>query len=363
MLITQVEAKNFRNYNQILVRSLSPINIFFGDNGQGKTSFLEAIYLALRGQSFKPYTKSSFIKEEHSSAYVEIHIKETEGVSKVKACFTKTNVGFKKDILYCNKQVSTSFLYQKIPLFIFTEQSLKVIRKSPQDRRDFIDQILLSRGEGDLLKKFHKVLKEKNSLLQNYKKELIPQSEFQYMLKAINEIFIKTSLELTQKRIQLLKQMFQDIQDMRCFFNLPELKFQYKIHKKTFNLKAIKEVLLEDLKNKLAFEIQSGMSLSGPHKHDIVFLYKGQDSRVYCSQGQQRILVLSLLGTQLYKGKKKLLFLDDVLMELDDKIQEKFLSFLQQIPCQSFLTNCKKIQLKSKKMSFFNVKNGTIDHL
>ncbi len=368
MFLTKVKVKNFRNYQNLLLDSFSKINIIFGDNGHGKTSFLEAIYFALRGKSFKPYVGNHFIKEGEKVGVIELEFKEEQGDSQIETSFFKTELNFKKEMKYCGKKTSPSFLNKKIPLYVFTEQSLKAIRQGPSERRGFVDQILLGKGERKTLNDFIKTLKQKNQLLKDFKKEKISLKETTKTLEALNETFLNISFQLTKKRLQLLQNLFSNIQTVKSELfpkPLPKLGFRYQIHGEDISrdLKNLSQKLLEDLKQKKDIELQSGLSLSGPHKHEIVFLYNEQDSRVHCSQGQQRALLLALLGTQLYKAEKTLLFLDDVLMELDEKNQEKFLYFLEKIPCQTFLTNFKKSHLNLKKMSFFYVKNGTIRSL
>ena len=368
MFLTKIEAKNFRNYQNLYLDSFSAINIFTGDNGHGKTSLLEAMYFALRGRSFKPYTGNHFIKEGEAGGTVKLDFKEEEGASQVAASFSRVGAGFKKELKYCGKKATLSFLNKKIPLFIFTDQSLKAIRQAPSERRDFVDQILSGQGWENLINKFTRVLKAKNSLLKNYKKKLISFQELTKTLEVLNESFLKIAFQLTKKRLEILQDLFVNTQTMRVEFfpkPLPTLGFKYQIHgRDVFNdEEGLLKILREDLEQKKAAEIHAALSLSGPHKHEIIFLYNGQDSRIHCSQGQQRTLLLTLLGTQLNKAEKTLLFLDDVLVELDDKNQEKLLYFLEKIPCQTFITNCKKTQIKLKKMSFFYVKNGRIQVL
>ncbi len=368
MFLTKVEAKNFRNYKSLSLDSFSSINIFLGDNGQGKTSLLEAIYFALRGKSFKPYIGNHFIKEGEEKGFVSLNFKEAEGDSQIESSFLRTKKGFQKEIKYCGKKTNLSFLSKKFPSLVFTEQNLKAIRQGPGERRDFIDQLLLGKGEDELIYNFTRILKEKNSLLKSYKKTLISSKDFLKLFEVLNENFLKISLQLTKKRLQTLQDLFFNITTISPHFfsdPIPKLGFQYKIHGENIaqNPDKMPPLLLEDLEQKKDLEMQSGLSLSGPHKHEIVLLYNGQDSRIHCSQGQQRTFLLALLGTQLNKAEETLLFLDDVLMELDDKNQERFLAFLEKISCQTFLTNCKKIHSKLKKMSFFYVKNGTIQVL
>ena len=168
-----------------------------------------------------------------------------------------------------------------------------------------------------------------------------------------------------QARLSKLNSLFSSVENLRGeFFKapLPKLSFSYAFREKQ-NLNGRPDIFLllkEDLKRKKEMEMQLGIPLSGPQKHEIHFFFNGKDSRTFCSKGEQRAFVLALLGSHVQKLPKAFLFLDDVLLELDEKIQNKFLQFLEKNHCQTFLTNCKVISFKTKKMSFFSVKNGII---
>lgn len=368
MFITNVEAKNFRNYNSFNLDFSSSINLFLGDNGQGKTSVLEALHYALRGKSFKPYIQHQFIKEGSLKASVDLKIKEEEGLSSIESEFIKRDKTIQKKIQYCGKKAGPTFLHQKFPLFVFTEEKMKSIRGSSDQRRLLIDDILIFEGFRNEVHRFQKTLKEKNSLLRQYKKEQISYKDMLSILEALNPLFLKASVDLTKARLNQLDKIFKLLQEETSFYffnqdNKPDLDYSYLISQKSYQFKdqdQIEEILAQRLEARKEQEIQLGYSLSGPHKHDLCFLYDGLDSRVYCSQGQQRIYMLSLMASQMKSQPTSLLFLDDVLMELDEKKEEQFLNFLNERPSQSFITNCKKMNIKLKKMSSFLIKNATI---
>lgn len=368
MIITSVEVKNFRNYKQFSLFPHPKLNFIFGANGAGKTSILESIYCALQGCSFKPFTQNQFIKDQEKEAQTRIKLQEEDGSSEVLASFFKKEQGkFQKKLQYGQKPVRASFLIQKIPLLIFTEEKMKIIRQGPEARRYFIDCILKEEGYDFELKNFYKILKQKQKLLRDYKKDCISFAEMDKVLQVLEPQFLKASQNLVKARLQILIQMFEQVSPIIPHFfpkPYPALTFQYQIHPhendQNSNLKGILEAVAQDLKGKRDREIQAGLSLSGPHKHDLVFIYNGHNSRNYCSQGQQRSYLLSLFGGRAKNPQKRLLFLDDVLMELDPRSQKNFLTFLEEIPSQIFLTHCEKNTQKIKNMSSFYVKNGII---
>ena len=157
--------------------------------------------------------------------------------------------------------------------------------------------MLLFEGHRDVVERFQRCLREKNSLLWNFKKGLCSRKEAHQTLEALNVSFLKASIDLTEKRIALLERVFPKASGI--FPTHQNLDYKYEIEGQVSKNKEEREQLLkEDLSNKTVLELETGRVLSGPGKHDILFLFNGKDSRVFCSQGQQRIFVLSLLMAQ-----------------------------------------------------------------
>ena len=254
---------------------------------------------------------------------------------------------------------SRSFMEHKFPLAVWIGEKLEAIKGGSSDKRKLLDEMLLSEGQRSVCERFQKCLKEKTSLLWNYKRGLCSETEAKKMLSALNVSFFKTSVDLTEQRILLLKRIFKKIPEV--FLKIRDLDYRYEIQGRSVDdREEFKGLMQEDLLKKTALELEAGRVLSGPGKHDIFFLFKGKNSRVFCSQGQQRVFILSLLMSQVVCAKTPLIFLDDVLSELDEKTQVRLLLFLEETGCQVFITNCKRVSCHLEKPSFFEVKNGTL---
>lgn len=365
MFLKQAKAERFRNYKQFSLEFSRPISVFTGDNGQGKSSILEAMYCALRGRSFHPFISTQFIQNSHSSAKICLSFEELEGKSELSASFYSEEFGRKKEILYCGKRAGPSFLSKKFPVFVFTEASMKCIRQGPEQRRVFVDEMIHSDNQDPVRGNFHKILKQKRTLLKNIKQGLLFQREANNTLSAINQKFLEVSFLLVQERLRFLEKLFSSLKGLEGdFFKppFPKLGFSYIFQKnQTFGQgDDIFFLLKQDLEEKHDWEIGTGIPLSGPQKHEIQFLFNGEDSRTFCSKGEQRSLILCLMAGHIQSQPKAFLFLDDVLMELDENTQNRFLQFLEKSHCQTFLTSCKVIPFKTKNMSFFSIKNGII---
>lgn len=360
MFLFQAEGRNFRNYKAFSVSLKENLNFFIGDNGEGKTSFLEALFTALRGRSFKPNTGFHFIKEGESETALRLRFKEPQGESLVESLFCVKEGRLCGNLNYCGKKVSRRVLERKIPLLFWIGERLEAIKGGSSEKRKLIDDMLIFAGQRPVVERFQKCLKEKTHLLWNYKKGLSSEKEVKKTLEALNRPFLQASLELLEKRKELLDKVFGEAPGL--FPTHQDLDYRYEIaHEKVIDNSQAKDLMEKDLFKKVPLELEVGRVLSGPTKHDILFLFNGKNSRVFCSQGQQRVFILSLLMSQVFFIENPLIFLDDVLSELDEKAQNNLLSFLEKSNCQVFITSCKKTNINLKKQSFFEVKSGTIN--
>ena len=359
MFLKKLVLTHFRNYSELSLDFSSQINFFYGENGQGKSSLLEAIYCALKGKSFLSAVQTEFIQKNQKNSLIRLFLEEDEGLSCLESLFTWKDLHFKKNHSYCGKKVSSSFLSQKIPCFVFTESSLKCIRQGPSERRTFVEEFFSSKEDIKNKRSFDQIYKQKKQLLKNYKQALISSEDFFKLLSVINPIFLKRSYDLVQSRLKVLEALFSN---KHSFFKSPvQLEYSYKIaNDLPFNKGELLSLLEKDMLSKQKQEIKAGILLSGPQKHDIRFLFNGEDSRTFCSKGQQRTYILSLFLGYIKKLSKAFLLLDDVLLELDENTQKKILNFLEKSRCQIFLTNCKITPYFIKPAGIFKIQEGKI---
>ena len=360
--ILKAEGRNFRNYKNFSLSFNKNFNVFCGNNGQGKTSLLEALFAGLKGKSFRPGASFDFIQEGENRAEVCLRIKEREGESTVVSTFQKTEK--EKRILYCGKKIPRDFLEKKFPALVFTGEKLDVIKRSAGERRALADELLAFQGKKPLLARYKSALRQKTALLFAVQRGERRLREAERLLDNINEIFLKSAGELIEGRLSLLNRLFRETApSAEALFSSPppRLGFKYYVSDSpATDPEQGVQLMKEDLMRKIPRELKAGRPLSGPHLQEIKFLFNGRDSRTFCSQGQQRLFVLSLMATQINASAPPVLFLDDVLSELDDKAQKNLFSLLEKNKAQVFLTNCRKVPWITKKVSFFSVKNGTI---
>ena len=346
MTLLKVKLVNFRNYKNLSLKLSNYINIFYGSNAQGKTSFLEAIYVALRGKSFKPFIKDDYIQFNKDQTAIYLELSEDGLSSDITTTITREQNKLKKDVKYCGKKSSFLFIKKKKNILIFIPEKLDVIKLSSNKRREFIDDLLKLLGLQKEVRDFENILNQKKHILFQLRQQPVNKNLIK-TLESTQVLFLKYSLILREKRREFLKNSFQNLDQISAEImeSLGEISLDYK---------NAPDVSLDK-------EIQALRCLSGPHLDDIRFLSKKRDSRLFCSQGQQRALILCLLLSQIQSLKEPLLLLDDVFSELDQKTQENLLFFIEKTKLQVLITTSKKLPIKAKKSLLFYVKNGKID--
>lgn len=325
------------------------INIVLGDNGQGKTNFLEAIYFVLTGNSFRTNDIDNLLgPSEHPKTIVRSKAKKLN----LDLDITGQILENRKSHFLGTKPTNSSQLSKNFPIVVFDPDSLNSIKGGPETRRTLLDnlgsQIIL--GYWNVLNDFKKVLKQRNSFLKKIKEGELKRVQYEILLETLTQQFVDKSVEIVQLRLQAIQEIQPDLQ--RIFREVTgqtvvttEIEYLVSNNNAT-SLKSqeIRDLLVKRSQELRLAELSSGTSLFGPHKHDIKFLYNRKDSRFFCSQGQQRALILAFKMAQIvyhYQVKRfrPILLLDDVLSELDKDRQLGLLEFLRNCESQTILSS------------------------
>lgn len=371
MIVRDLAVQNFRNLTQLQASFNPRLNIIIGDNGQGKTNMVEAIYLLMEGESFRYSRTENLISLGCNQAVIrsEIHNQNLDyqvGLRLIEG---------KKEYTVNGKSTSANRM-SHFSAVLFSPESLNVIKESSDERRQLVDQLVAqtTTGGAQLLQDYKKILKTRNKLLRDLSEEKIALQMGLDTLQSLNVSFMKLACELTARRLQQLNDIRSTVEQALNDIHLNQnarFDFDYMISEKNHK-NSDREALFYAMQKRLQelqpAELKSGLSLVGPQKHDVIFLYNGNDSRFYCSQGQQRSIILAYKMAQIVYHKKvhgfyPLLLLDDVLSELDLHKQESLISTLNQTETQTFVTTT-DVSLLSKlsmnKASVFKIKNGQI---
>ncbi|WP_310603633.1 DNA replication/repair protein RecF [Anaerosporobacter sp.] len=342
MIVKSLELSNFRNYNTLSISFKKGTNILYGDNAQGKTNILEAVYLAGTTKSHKGSKDKEMIQLTQDESHIRMFIEKNELVHRIDMHLKKNKPkGVAIDGLPIRK---SSELFGLINLVFFSPEDLSIIKNGPSDRRRFIDFELCQLDKLYLsdLTNYSKIINQRNNLLK--------QISFKPELMETLSIWDIQLCEFGKRIIERRKQFI---------FELNEIV--YDIHKK---LSGGKEelivqyepnVLVEDMEMKVEKQREKDIFYKqtsvGPHRDDICFVIKDIDIRKYGSQGQQRTAALSLKLAEIELVKQTIkddpiLLLDDVLSELDRNRQNYLLNSIEgiqtMITCtglEEFVTN------------------------
>jgi len=375
MQLQTIYLKNFRNIEEIRLDLAPRLNVFIGENGQGKTNFLEAVYILTEGTSFRYGQNSTLIQFKTDKAFIHSFIHNKNLDYKIQIAISDS----KKEVLINEKKNGRLIDYLS-PCVLFSPESLSVIKESSEERRELLDQlveIMFSPGR-QVLAEFKKALRTRNKILKDYRDEKISRDIAVHTLESLNQIYFKLAQELTYLRLKALNDILKDVKEQLQKIdhkNTVEFDYEYIIsdQKMSKNFDQNLRENIEKITQKRALELasaelSSGASLVGPQKHDVIFLYNGNDSRFFCSQGQQRSIILAFKMAQIVyhqrvHGFYPILLLDDVLSELDENKQEALILALNQIQTQTFITTTDASVLQRLNMDqsrIFKVRDGKI---
>lgn len=327
MIIKYLELSDFRNYSEVHIDLSQNTNIFFGDNAQGKTNILEAVFLTGTTKSHKG-----------SHDFEIISFGKEYGV--IRALFNKNNIDYKVGIqLRRDKRKAISIngssvkkaadLLGLINVVLFSPEDLSIIKSGPEKRRRFLDMTLCQIDKEYLfaLSSYNKIINQRNKLLKNFNK----RAEISDTLDIWDDQLINYGTKVIKKREEFIIDINNIINNIHC--NLSGNKDRFIInYKKNIEesdyFRKIKENRERDI-------IYKNTSL-GPHRDDIDFNLKDIDLKKYGSQGQQRTAALSLKLSEIeiikkYTDDTPILLLDDVLSELDMNRQRYLLNNLGSI--------------------------------
>lgn len=377
MSFQKVELHNFRNFKKAEIFLEDGVNVFYGENAQGKTNFLESLYFLARGKSFRTLDLTHCLYETDENEIKTIIKSNFIDINEVNNNFRIELERNKKTIWLNQKRTVSTKISTICPIVLFSPESLSAIKDGPSERRNLIDDFIESLPEfTKSVSQYRKILKARNRILSDLKRELKKVTDVKSVLEALNEIFLKHSLDLIELRLFFLNKFEPYIQEAIKFlfgegteFNFRYVASNTEYH--DFEALKITEKFHQDVKRLFDAEVAIGYSLIGPHKHEVEFILNGKDSRYYCSQGQQRGLIIAFkIAEVLYRlhvrNERPILLLDDVMSELDEGKRIKLVDFLKSINSQIVITTTDRSSNVEKSMgphSQFKIAQGRILNL
>ena len=353
MWIKNLKIKNFRNYDEENINFNKNINIFYGENAQGKTNIIEAIFLCSLGKSFRAKKDSEMIKLEKNNSLIEIEYEKEDREGKI-----KIELGNKKTIFINGIKIKKlSELLGNINTVIFTPDDINILKGGPQNRRKFLD-IMISQLRPNymhILNLYLKTIEQRNKYLRQIKEEGKDENLLEIWDEKLIEYAIKIyeyRNEFINKIIEKIKKIHKNITDSQ-----EEIELEYITECKDKN--EYKNLLL----NRRKLDIIKGFTTKGIHRDDFVIYINKKKIDIYGSQGQNRTAMLSLKLAELQVikddiGENPILLLDDFMSELDKKRRKNFLENIKDI--QVIITGTEKLDIENLNYLEYNVCNGKV---
>lgn len=348
LVIKELRLLSVRNYEQLIYKPQKGLNILCGQNGQGKTNVLEAIYMCCIGKSFRAANDKEIIKWECETA--KLHLQAQTGSYDTTVDILLNSNGKKAVNVDGIPIVRLAELIGRLNAVVFSPEDLKLVKESPKERRRYID-IVISQVRPSYyysLSLYTKALHQRNKLLKDCNKnekliKAIPAFDIQ-LAKYATDIIIKRN-EYIKILSEIAKEYHQQISGGK-----EDLLVQYQPSIICENPRDIYDAYLKKLEEKQKDDIKNGVTSLGPHKDDIKLIVSGTDARIYSSQGQQRTVALSLRLSEAKLIKKEtghmpVLLLDDILSELDESRQKYLIDHLE--TDQAFITVAGKAPLNN----------------
>ena len=322
MIIKSIELQNFRNYEDLNISFDEGTNIFYGDNAQGKTNILEAVYLSGTTKSHKCSKDKEMIRfgeqESHIRTVVVKKDKEYQIDMHLKNNRSKgiaiNKVPIKK----------ASELFGILNMVFFSPEDLNIIKNGPAERRRFLDSELCQLDKIYLsdLTTYNKILNQRNKLL----KDMVYRPDLKDTLPVWDMQLVETGRKIIRRRKQFVDELNEIVHDIhyRISGEKEDLLLQYE--------PSIEDIFFEDeLSRVKERDMRQCMTSVGPHRDDLLFSIGEVDIRKFGSQGQQRTSALSLKLSEIELVKRSIhdtpvLLLDDVLSELDSNRQNYLLN-------------------------------------
>lgn len=331
MIINKLQLKHFRNYEELSINFNSKVNVFVGNNAQGKTNIIESIYMLAITKSHRTHLDNNLIQKDTKFAKVKGIIKKKEEKESSELEVLINSQGKKVSInKHPVKKISDYVSFFNV--IIFHPDDLEILKGSPSERRKFLN-IEISQLDNNylsILNNYNTILKNRNEYLKkvnidNYDKSYLDiltgqLIEYAYKIYIYRESFIRD----INTAIRKINEKIKGLEDI-------DIKYETVISINDHD--RIKDLLKQKYEQNISREIFLSQTIIGPHRDDFIFLNNNRNIKDYGSQGQQRmaVLCLKLAEIELFKNRKgeyPVLLLDDIFSELDNTKRHNIIKYI-----------------------------------
>jgi len=347
--VLALEAVDFRNLSQVLLEPHPRFNVLAGDNGQGKTNLLEAVYLLGTLRSFRAARVDELIRFDRARSRVRARVRKLDVERLLEVELTPGHKSARVD----GKGARAAAYFGGFNVVLFAPEDLRLPRGAPAGRRRFLDRAIFNAAPPYLaeVQTYERVLRSRNALLRGEGGDAL--------LEVYDEQLARAAVPLVMRRRAFVDELRPRATEAfrRVTGGLTlELTFRSSLDVEEG---AIAGLLLERLRAERGKDLARGSTSSGPHTDDLELALDGHEAGAFASQGQTRALVLALKIAEIEHLRQKLgdppvLLLDDVSSELDPKRNAQLFDFLRGVPCQCFITTTHPahVLLESERQDF-----------
>ena len=365
MIIRRLILKNYRNYDNLDIELSPGINIFIGNNAQGKSNILESIFVLALTKSYMNVKEQNLIKDGSDISNISGNCLKNDTSFKISISIKNDGKKLKLD----SKEIKKYSEYVSwLKVLIFSPYNVNFIKDGPSVRRKNINMVIsqYSSYYMNLLQKFNVVLKKRNQYLKNVD---FTKDYNRYYLDVLSENYCSISVEICLLRKDFIEKI--NLYLSKIYFEImgyENLEIRYVSNVPFFDNK---KIMIENFKKNLTdnFEKEKryGSTILGIHRDDFVFFLDGKELSIYGSQGKIRVAVLSLKLAELILFKEKdgeypILLLDDIFSELDIEKRNRLIKYILN-DVQTIITttdvDCLDTELVSKA-KIFSISDGMI---
>ena len=358
MIVKSLKLNQFRNYESLQLSFDKGTNLFYGNNAQGKTNILEAVYLCGTTKSHKGSKDREMIRFGEEEAHIRMAISRSQSAYEIDMHLKKNRT---KGVAVNGVPIKkASELFGIVNVIFFSPEDLNIIKNGPAERRRFLDLELCQLNKVYVydLVQYNRVVVQRNKLL----KEMDSDPSLKGTLNIWDSQLVRFGSELIRLRTRFVEELNELIREIH--FHLSgereelEIRYEPNVTPETF------EAELSRNRNQ---ELRQRLTLTGPHRDDLNFIVNGADIRKFGSQGQQRTAALSLKLSEIELVKRTVkdypvLLLDDVLSELDGKRQEHLLSEISHIQTLITCTGLDEfVNSRFQMDKIFKIVEGTVE--
>ena len=358
MYIKNMMLINYRNYEKLTIELGKNVNVFIGDNAQGKTNIVESIYYGAFAKSHRTSKDKELISWNKDMAYISLFIAKSRLDKKIDINILRDG---KKAIKVNNIKVKKiGELFGTFNVVMFSPEDLKVIKEAPNLRRRLLDMELSQVNSKYYfnLVQYNKVLNERNILLKsrNFNSDVLEVYDIQ---------LIEYADYIISKRLEYIDKInfYGNLIHSEITSGKEKIEFKYN---SAVDLNDYKRNYLKKLQDNILRDRERGLTSVGPHRDDFNIFINDIDTKIFGSQGQQRTAILTMKFSSLkiikeITGEYPVLLLDDVLSELDLSRKRYILSTIKDIQTVITCTGIDDLEnYLDSKAKIFNVSNGQI---